>query len=140
MRIGVNPTTALQAYRESGGRIRTQSWFQVAAEERAKLGRQPLVQNAPLRRRPTFEEISTVTSRRARGYDYKFRIGGILGETGEPVVVFHSVRTSRLMRYSEVAAIAAGVVTMVQARYNRTFEPEDISLDAVVEYIPGEGE
>jgi hypothetical protein len=119
------------------GQMRTQTWFQVAGELRASLARQPLVQNAPSRRRPTAEEISPMSSRRATGYEYRFRVGGVIAETGEPVVVFHAVRRQQLVRISEAAAIAVNTAALIQARYERSFEPEDVVLDSVFELHPG---
>jgi hypothetical protein len=137
LRVGITPTAALRAFRASGGRIRTQTWFQVAGEVRAALAVQPQAQAASFRRRPLADEISRMTSRRARGFEYRFRLGGRLTETGEQVVVFHSVRSPELLRISEAAAIAVSTAADVQARYVRPLEVEDIVLDSVLEYSPG---
>lgn len=76
LREGATPTHALSAFREAGGRIRTQTWYRLWGQsevERARIGPEA---GAALHRVPTSSEIQTATSRRARGYMQRVTVLG----------------------------------------------------------------
>src|SRR5437867_3433865 len=82
----ISPTAGLRAYREAGGMIRTQRWYQAFGEVAAAVSRRGLVQAAPIQSVPSPEEISPRASNARPGYLYRAGVintqRGIVTETG----------------------------------------------------------
>jgi hypothetical protein len=76
IKAGQSATGALKAFRESGGRVRTQTWYRLYGQLQLEGATASKELASPLNRRPTADEIQEVTSRRARGYMQRVTIMG----------------------------------------------------------------
>lgn len=141
IREGVGPTAGLRAYREAGGSIRTQRWFQAYGEVAAAVQRRPAVEGLSPGAVPGAEHISPITSRARPGYLYRVGVvntqRGIITEQGTPgedtVLDWVSVRSHRLLTPEEAQLEAeerirsgyrseAGLVTVLGSQLTEIME------------------
>lgn len=116
---GVAPTAGLKAYREAGGMIRTQRFFQAYGEVAAAVGRRPVVEAAPATSVPSADEISRRASAARPGYLYRVGVintqRGIVTERGamaeETVLDWVAVRSEHLLQYAEAMALAEETIS-----------------------------
>ena len=111
---GVGPTQALREYREAGGAIRTQRFYQAYGETQLELATRGLVEAAPSERAPTPQEISPRSSTKPGGYLY--RVGVLTARTSvDPItgtvreqtsIEWQSVRSAHLIAYASAQQLA----------------------------------
>ena len=65
---GQSASAGLAAYRAAGGEVRTQTWYRLHGEVQASLAGRIQEAAAPLNRRPTGEEVQTMSTTSAKGY------------------------------------------------------------------------
>lgn len=68
VREGLSARAGLRAFRDGGGRINDTTWFRMVGEARRTLGESIAETGRPLSRRPTGDEITTITSRKRSGF------------------------------------------------------------------------
>lgn len=111
---GTGPTQALRDFREAGGVIRTQRFFQAFSETNLEIETTGIVQAAPTDRAPTPEEITQRSTTRPGGYLYRVgvmtsrsAVDPITGSVRELTAIdWQSIRTAQLISY-EAAQLAA---------------------------------
>lgn len=115
---GVGPTAGLRAYREAGGAIRAQRFFEAYGEIAAAVQRRPIVEAAPIRSVPSAEEITQRGSGARPGYLYRVGVvntqRGIVTEAGtvseETVIDWVAIRSEHLIEYADAIAEAEALI------------------------------
>lgn len=96
IKSGTSATNALKTFRAEGGTIRTQTWYRLYGQLQLEGVMASKELASPLNRRPTTQEIQTVTSRRARGFMQRVTV---MGRDDEGLVIAKdvSLRTNQLV-------------------------------------------
>lgn len=68
VRQGLSARESLRQYRDQGGAIRDSVWFRLYSEQRAAVGSVREEMTKPLNAKPTAQEITTMTTKRASGF------------------------------------------------------------------------
>lgn len=108
MRLGHNATSALQAYREAGGAIRTQTWYRGWGEVARSIADREQVALAPKDRRPVAGEISQWTTPSKRGFVYQVQTQVRAIGTSEVFTTMTSFRSDVLVPYQDAIEGALG--------------------------------
>lgn len=111
---GTGSTQALREYREAGGSIRTQRFYQAFGEVELELATRGLVEAAPVDRAPTPQELTPRTTSRPGGYLYRVgvltsrsTVDPITGQVREQTSIeWQSIRTAQLIDYAQAMAEA----------------------------------
>ena len=93
VRDGLSARAGLAAARAAGARTGDAKWFRLVAEARRTLSESLLETGRPLARRPTGNEITTVTSRKHSGYWQQVEVfwrDRVSGEVGSSPFVHRS--------------------------------------------------
>ena len=117
LREGRSATAALSAYRASGGRVRTQSFYRAWGEAERALGRSGAEAAANLGARPGAGNIEEVRTTHARGYGHVVQVVGVNPKTGEAATTTVTIRSDTLLERREAVAMAVGRVEEDQERY-----------------------
>jgi hypothetical protein len=88
IKSGTSATNALGSFRAEGGRIKTQTWYRLYGQLQLEGVMASKELAAPLNRRPTADEVQTVTSRRARGFMQRVTV---MGRDDEGLVIARDV-------------------------------------------------
>lgn len=68
VKAGMSARAGLAAARAAGVSVRDATWFRIVGEVRRSLANQIDEANRPLNRRPTMDEVSTLTTKSAEGF------------------------------------------------------------------------
>lgn len=106
---GQSASSSLAAYRAAGGEVRTQTWYRLHGEVQASLGDRISEAAAPLNRRPTGDEVQTMSTRTASGFLQQVEVLVRNRQTGEVEAKPFSVTGDRLV--SRGAAVSQALDT-----------------------------
>ena len=124
---GLGPTEALTAYRSSGMRIRTQTWYDVWALAKTGSERVSRISATPLDKVPSLRHFTPALTRQLRRYAYNVSFTIYDPTSGERDVRNITVSTSILLTRREVNTRAVDAYTMDGSRYTE-FELSDFKI------------
>jgi hypothetical protein len=94
---GSSARAGLQAYREAGGHLASQSWYRLVGEIQASLAEREGIYDEPLNLRPVASEVKTWTTAKARGYIQQVEVLVREKSTGQIISVPFSVTGKSLV-------------------------------------------
>lgn len=108
VRGGLSARAGLSAYRAGGGRVMDSTWFRLVAEARRTLSESIAETGRPLNRRPTGDEITSVTSRSKSGFWQQVEVFWRDRTTGEVGSSPFVLRSPGLLTRQKVIGFAIG--------------------------------
>lgn len=135
VKFGLSGRAGLRAFREGGGRISDATWYRTIGEVRRSFSDYLDEATRPLNRRPRGDEITRITTPKARGYNQQVSVFVLDKDTGEVEARPFSLRgrgllTRKAAVNAAVEAFANGVTgspehmneVVLGAAYESTFE------------------
>lgn len=146
-RRGVSASAALREFRRPAAQgglglsISTSTWYKQWGQTLAQLAQREGFLAVNLSRRPSTEQITEFTSRKATGYHYSFNVLVKNNATGETYYTPSGYRSQQLVSFAKARNAAIDALTQAAAEGSPSVADLDI-LGAVpigvTEYVPGE--
>lgn len=128
VRDGLSARAGLRAFRSGGGAVNDTKWFRTVAEVRRVVAERIDEASRPLNRRPTGDEITRLTSRKAVGYWQEIEVFTRDRSTGEVAASTFVLRGQGLV--TRQAAIDFAVAEYAAGSAGSLNEAEDEVLGA----------
>ena len=118
--LGLSARAALAQYRQAGGHVANQTWFQLRGEMERMVSAREGIYNEPQNLRPVAGEIQQWTTSKARGYIQQVEVLVRERETGTVISVPYSSVSSSLRSRAAIVKEALDVYSDDNAaKYNQ---------------------
>lgn len=111
IRGGATPAGALKEFRDAGGAIRTQRWYQLFNESREAVQRSATIAGLAGNRRPSDDLFTPWQTRRPGLYAYQIQLVTRDRETGDTILREHTQFYDRKVSPDKAIADALGEIT-----------------------------
>lgn len=145
IRRGLSPTESLRAFRapaDEGGlglHVGTTEWYRQWGQTIDRLSKAEGFMNVQLNRRPTSEQVSVFSSRRATGFNFTFDVLVRNRATGETYYTPSGYRSDRAVSFATAKRGALDAISVAAAEGSPSVADLEV-LGAlpvsVVEYVP----